>query len=186
LYITGRQEYTARQLPPLSNLDKLMSFINPLESETKTKGQRLTDVLGAFGGAKFIPLDLPQAIDSSKTKFGNVLKEEVKKLSILGEDIPYQDEMRMALRELFLEDADKKTNFSGVQELDTFLGYTGSSAEMDYLIKKLKEPYYEKKAKITDADLTKLVAALKEEGITPKLADIQNVLDRIKPGWREK
>ena len=86
-----------------------------------------------------MPFDLPQAIDSSKTKFGNVLQEEIKKLSILGEDIPYQDEMRMALRELFLEDADKKTNFSGVQELDTFLGYTGSSAEMDYLIKKLKE-----------------------------------------------
>ena len=183
LYITGRQEYGTRILPPLNTLSKLMSA-SPSDTK-KDKNKWIADIVSQ-AGLKFMPFNLPESKANYAKGLQSDIESEIAARRISGEKIPMQYNFEEALRELYLRTIDKETGYSGYKEIQDFLKYTGSSPELDYVIKKLQEPYKEKANVIKGDDIQGLVKALKDIGIEPTMEELITILNEVNPDWAYK
>lgn len=136
LYITGRQEYLSRQIPFIYNIHKILPPEAEAEAPEKTK--YITDTLSALAGIKFFPYDE----EKNKTYYYEDLisriNAELKKKRILGEEVPTLSEYKSALKEMYGITVGQKYDIEQINKLENLLKFTGSSAEMNLLLKLAK------------------------------------------------
>jgi hypothetical protein len=183
VYLTPKQEYLTRQIPFFTNLAEA---IPPGESEEKMDMPRYaTNLLSDWLGIKFMPFNVREGELSYNKWLNEAIQRELTSRRDVGEKIPAQSDLSKAMKELYSQEIQKRLGIDveGINQVKDMLKYTGSSKELDYIMRKMLQPYEEEMGKLKDKKLSEIAEELRKIGIEPTMENLTAILNQVSPMW---
>ena len=163
VYISDKFAYAIRQIPPLASLSRVL----PATETPSTPLQMMSVGLGA----KFFPFDAEKEKAYRAKEFSDAVN------SLTPPNEMGVSDLTSAFKSLYDKTISEQTGIDDIRDLEAYLDVTGSSKELDLVVRLLKEPYNKEKDKIKGLKLYEIVELLKSIGVETDLEGLKKMLE---------